>query len=56
MEEFKAFMDISNQILSDDVSCCPLHIKVHYRMVECLLSIPEEAMVHDIHYAASPKV
>ena len=56
MEEFEAFMDISNQILSDDISRCPPHIKVCYRMAECLLSILEEAMAHNIHYAASPKV
>ena len=55
-EEFEAFADVSNQILSDDVSHCSLHVKAHFGMAECLLSIPEEAMVCDIHYAASPKI
>jgi len=56
MEEFEAFADVSNQILSDDVSRCLPHVKAHYGMAECLLSIPEEAMARDIHYVASPKV
>ena len=56
MGEFEAFVDVLNQILSDDISCGPLHVKAHYGMAECLLSIPEEVMVRNIHYMASPKV